>query len=92
MHSRRDQVNSDAWLSIIPMPAAGKMYIQDKVEEYADEVFDLLDKGVSLLLPSVHAFITYYLLCSNELHRSLLLVGLPVTPYWGDVARISHYL
>lgn len=25
------------------------MYIQDKVEEYADEVFDLLDKGVSLL-------------------------------------------
>ena len=26
------------------------MYIQDKVEEYADEVFDLLDKGVSLLL------------------------------------------
>jgi ferredoxin--NADP+ reductase len=23
----------------------GKMYIQDKVEEYADEVFDLLDKG-----------------------------------------------
>jgi hypothetical protein len=23
------------------------MYIQDKVEEYADEVFDLLDKGVS---------------------------------------------
>ena len=29
---------------------AGKMYIQDKVEEYADEVFDLLDKGVSLRL------------------------------------------
>jgi len=28
---------------------AGKMYIQDKVEEYSDEVFDLLDKGVSLL-------------------------------------------
>ena len=25
------------------------MYIQDKVEEYADEVFDLLDKGVSFL-------------------------------------------
>ena len=34
------------------MPAAGKMYIQDKVEEYADEVFDLLDKGVSFLLAS----------------------------------------
>ena len=28
---------------------AGKMYIQDKVEEYSDEVFDLLDKGVSPL-------------------------------------------
>jgi hypothetical protein len=28
---------------------AGKMYIQDKVEEYSDEVFDLLDKGVSHL-------------------------------------------
>ena len=38
------------------MPAAGKMYIQDKVEEYADEVFDLLDKGVSLLLSSISAF------------------------------------
>ena len=38
------------------MPAAGKMYIQDKVEEYADEVFDLLDKGVSLLLSSINAF------------------------------------
>ena len=25
----------------VPHPA-GKMYIQDKVEEYADEVFDLL--------------------------------------------------
>ena len=38
------------------MPAAGKMYIQDKVEEYADEVFDLLDKGVSLLLASSEIF------------------------------------
>lgn len=26
----------------------GKMYIQDKVEEYADEVFDLLDKGAHI--------------------------------------------
>ena len=40
---------SHVWLSNASVPAAGKMYIQDKVEEYADEVFDLLDKGVSLL-------------------------------------------
>ena len=26
----------------------GKMYIQDKVEEYADEVFDLLDNGAHI--------------------------------------------
>ena len=25
--------------------AGGKMYIQDKVEEYSDEVFDLLNNG-----------------------------------------------
>ena len=48
----------DARLSIVSMPAAGKMYIQDKVEEYADEVFDLLDKGVSLLLSSNYMFVT----------------------------------
>ncbi|CAK0785705.1 hypothetical protein CVIRNUC_008916 [Coccomyxa viridis] len=28
--------------------SGGKMYIQDKVEEYADEVFDLLDKGATI--------------------------------------------
>lgn len=28
--------------------AGGKMYIQDKIEEYADEVFDLLDKGAHI--------------------------------------------
>merc|ERR1712078_316645 len=28
--------------------AGGKMYIQDKVEEYADEVFDRLDKGAHI--------------------------------------------
>ncbi len=26
----------------------GKMYIQDKMEEYADEVFDLLDNGAHI--------------------------------------------
>ena len=26
----------------------GKMYIQDKVEEYADEVFDRMDKGAHM--------------------------------------------
>merc|ERR1711988_925946 len=26
----------------------GKMYIQDKVEEYADEIFDRLDKGAHM--------------------------------------------
>lgn len=26
----------------------GKMYIQDKVEEYADEVFDLMDNGAHM--------------------------------------------
>ena len=25
-----------------------KMYIQDKIEEYSDEVFDLLDKGAHI--------------------------------------------
>lgn len=28
--------------------SGGKMYIQDKVEEYADEVFDLLDNGAHI--------------------------------------------
>merc|ERR1719238_1033632 len=28
--------------------AGGKMYIQDKVEEYADEVFDRLNKGAHI--------------------------------------------
>ena len=32
----REQTNVDG----------GKMYIQDKVKEYADEVFDRMDKGV----------------------------------------------
>lgn len=32
----------------------GKMYIQDKVEEYADEVFDLLENGAVSLSPSVN--------------------------------------
>ena len=26
----------------------GKMYIQDKVEEYADEIFDLLENGAHI--------------------------------------------
>ena len=26
----------------------GKMYIQDKMEEYADELFDLLDNGADI--------------------------------------------
>lgn len=34
----REQKNKDG----------GKMYIQDKVEEYADEVFDLLDSGAHI--------------------------------------------
>jgi ferredoxin--NADP+ reductase len=28
--------------------SGGKMYIQDKVEEYADEIFDRLDKGAHM--------------------------------------------
>ena len=28
--------------------AGGKMYIQDKVEEYADEVFQRMDKGAHM--------------------------------------------
>jgi ferredoxin--NADP+ reductase len=28
--------------------AGGKMYIQDKVEEYSDEVFDRMEKGAHL--------------------------------------------
>lgn len=28
--------------------SGGKMYIQDKVEEYADEVFDLLENGAHI--------------------------------------------
>merc|ERR1712205_157144 len=31
-----------------PNKKGGKMYIQDKVEEYADEVFDALDKGAHM--------------------------------------------
>merc|ERR1712203_551635 len=34
----REQTNKDG----------GKMYIQDKVEEYADEIFDRLDKGAHM--------------------------------------------
>lgn len=28
--------------------SGGKMYIQDKMEEYADELFDLLDNGADI--------------------------------------------
>lgn len=31
-----------------PNKSGGKMYIQDKVEEYSDEVFDALDKGAHM--------------------------------------------
>merc|ERR1712054_286524 len=34
----REQTNKDG----------GKMYIQDKVEEYSDEIFDRLDKGAHI--------------------------------------------
>merc|ERR1712100_702844 len=34
----REQTNADG----------GKMYIQDKVKEYADEVFDRMDKGAHI--------------------------------------------
>ena len=48
-------MNGQTWCILLSVPysemgcvaCAGKMYIQDKVEEYSDEVFDLLDKGVS---------------------------------------------
>ena len=29
----------------------GKMYIQDKVEEYADEIFERLEKGAHMYVP-----------------------------------------
>jgi ferredoxin--NADP+ reductase len=42
----------------------GKMYIQDKVEEYADEVFDLLDNGAHIffcglkgMMPGIQAML-----------------------------------
>jgi hypothetical protein len=36
---------------VLPPPQnvkGGKMYIQDKVEEYSDEVFDLLNNGAHI--------------------------------------------
>lgn len=35
--------------------SGGKMYIQDKVEEYSDIVFDLLDKGAHIYFVSIAA-------------------------------------
>eukprot|EP00245_Coleochaete_scutata_P007427 TRINITY_DN22838_c0_g1_i1.p1 TRINITY_DN22838_c0_g1~~TRINITY_DN22838_c0_g1_i1.p1 ORF type:complete len:375 (-),score=92.15 TRINITY_DN22838_c0_g1_i1:373-1497(-) len=42
----------------------GKMYIQDKVEEYADEIFDMLDKGAHIyfcglkgMMPGIQAML-----------------------------------
>ena len=87
MRIRWNQVNFDGWLSVEFVPAAGKMYIQDKVEEYADEVFDLLDKGVSFLLATANMFPVGA--CSNGIDRNLVL---EVRSSWGDVARKLHEL
>ena len=46
----------------------GKMYIQDKVEEYADEVFDLLDNGAHIyfcglkgMMPGTVSLLPFYI-------------------------------
>ena len=41
-------VCSHPYLTHTCTPQGGKMYIQDKVEEYADEVFDLLENGAHI--------------------------------------------
>ena len=50
----------------------GKMYIQDKVEEYADEIFDLLEQGAHIyfcglkgMMPGARCFPSSDLRCSR---------------------------
>jgi ferredoxin-NADP reductase len=56
--------------------SGGKMYIQDKMEEYADEVFDQLDKGAHIyfcglkgMMPGIQVHTNVYTLTSTHLHK-----------------------
>jgi ferredoxin--NADP+ reductase len=51
----------------------GKMYIQDKMEEYADEVFDKLDKGAHIYFCGLKGELYF-----NTYHLSILL-GLDIS-------------
>lgn len=52
--------------------SGGKMYIQDKVEEYADEVFDLLENGAHIYFCGLKGMMPGMLQ-----HQSTLCVALP---------------
>jgi ferredoxin--NADP+ reductase len=46
-------------------PSGGKMYVQDKIEEYSEEIFNLLDKGAHIyfcglrgMMPGIQATLT----------------------------------
>jgi len=51
--------------------AGGKMYIQDKVEEYSDEVFDALDKGAHIYFCGLKGMMPGIQVCPSTFNLTL---------------------